>query len=359
MYLGRDEKFHPGGMVADKPSYISRFALKFFEILGAGLATAVSGYLVAHLGGYLSWPTQTPAPTAAVEALPGGAKPPERSRGRAVAPAPRDGDAHAVAHDEQGKEVAHATAKAAEVSAPPTSAATATADNDEKRPRDTQPSRKPIADSHPVKPAPHDAAETKAHETIETKAHDEQAVEDQVRAALANVDASHAPAPPSTPLPLAASPAPQTTAASQPPTTPNSPAISATSPGTPGPVAPAALSSPPAQQPLDIQNAGNAAAVTATAPSVSAATPIPVQQPAADPSPLTTVEIKSRPVAGVADASPAAKMQEQASGEPDGNTKGETDKGFFAAIAHLPDMLRSDKHPPSNEPPRPPLPVGE
>ena len=50
-------------MVPEKPSYFSRFALKFAEILGAGIATAVSGYLVAHLGGYLSWPSKPSVPT--------------------------------------------------------------------------------------------------------------------------------------------------------------------------------------------------------------------------------------------------------------------------------------------------------
>jgi hypothetical protein len=45
-------------------SYFSRFFLKFVEIITAGLATAVSGYLIAHLSGVLSSPG--PAPAAAV-----------------------------------------------------------------------------------------------------------------------------------------------------------------------------------------------------------------------------------------------------------------------------------------------------
>jgi len=45
-------------------SYFSRFFLKFVEIIAAGLATAVSGYLIAHLSGVLSSPG--PAPAAAV-----------------------------------------------------------------------------------------------------------------------------------------------------------------------------------------------------------------------------------------------------------------------------------------------------
>jgi hypothetical protein len=42
-------------------SYFSRFFLKFVEIIAAGLATAVSGYLIAHLTGVLSSPGPAPA----------------------------------------------------------------------------------------------------------------------------------------------------------------------------------------------------------------------------------------------------------------------------------------------------------
>ena len=41
-------------------SLISRFALKFVEIAAAGLATAASGYLIAHLSGILSAPASAP-----------------------------------------------------------------------------------------------------------------------------------------------------------------------------------------------------------------------------------------------------------------------------------------------------------
>jgi hypothetical protein len=42
-------------------SYFSRFLVKFIEIIAAGLATAVSGYLIAHLAGALSSPAPIPA----------------------------------------------------------------------------------------------------------------------------------------------------------------------------------------------------------------------------------------------------------------------------------------------------------
>jgi hypothetical protein len=46
----------------DNNPYLSRFFLKFVEIIAAGIATAVSGYLIAHLSGALF----SPAPATAV-----------------------------------------------------------------------------------------------------------------------------------------------------------------------------------------------------------------------------------------------------------------------------------------------------
>jgi hypothetical protein len=205
-------------MVPEKPAYFSRFAVKFAEILGAGIATAVSGYLVAHLGGYLSWPAKAPVPTVAVEAPAGGnARTPDRPRDRAAASAPAE--THA-APDDRAKEPARAAAKPVEVSTPVTTAAVP-ADNDDKRSRGA--SRKPAADAHAAKPTP--------HETAEAKAQAQEAVEDQVRAALANVDASRTPAP-NTPTPAATTPTPQTAAI------PQSPPIPAPrNPATPAPAA--------------------------------------------------------------------------------------------------------------------------
>ena len=75
--------------------------------------------------------------------------------------------------------------------------------------------------------------------------------------------------------------------------------------------------------------------------------PPPAQQPPVQSEPLTTVEIKSRPIASV-DASP-----------PQPPAAEEEDKGLFSAIKRIPDLLRSDTPPPSNEAPRPPMPVGD
>jgi hypothetical protein len=48
---------------SDNTPYLSRFFLKFIEIIAAGLATAVTGYLIAHLSGALRSPSPAPAPT--------------------------------------------------------------------------------------------------------------------------------------------------------------------------------------------------------------------------------------------------------------------------------------------------------
>jgi hypothetical protein len=57
-----------GMSVSAELSYFSRFLVKFIEIIAAGLATAGSGYLIAHLSGALSSPAPTPA--AAVNQVP-------------------------------------------------------------------------------------------------------------------------------------------------------------------------------------------------------------------------------------------------------------------------------------------------
>lgn len=49
---------------SDNTPYLSRFFLKFIEIIAGGLATAVTGYLIAHLSGALRSPS--PAPTTTV-----------------------------------------------------------------------------------------------------------------------------------------------------------------------------------------------------------------------------------------------------------------------------------------------------
>jgi hypothetical protein len=65
-------------------SVLSRFMVKFVEIIAAGLATAASGYLIAHLSGALSSPASLPAQSV-IQAAPN-ASPPAQS------PSPISGD---------------------------------------------------------------------------------------------------------------------------------------------------------------------------------------------------------------------------------------------------------------------------
>jgi hypothetical protein len=65
-------------------SVLSRFLVKFVEIIAAGLATAASGYLIAHLSGALSSPVSGPA-QAVIQAAPTAAPP-------AQSPSPISGD---------------------------------------------------------------------------------------------------------------------------------------------------------------------------------------------------------------------------------------------------------------------------
>jgi hypothetical protein len=49
--------------MSEEVSYFSRFLLKFLEIIAAGLASAISAYLLAHFAGFLqSSPPATSAP---------------------------------------------------------------------------------------------------------------------------------------------------------------------------------------------------------------------------------------------------------------------------------------------------------
>jgi hypothetical protein len=210
--------------VADKASFFSRFTMKFVEVVGAGIATAITGYLIAHFGAFSFAPapaampvapavsTITKGPRAQPVSLPGAAEP-------AAHTAPEPPPAPAA-------QPAHATVTPAPVAATEIDAA---------GPHAAKPARKPAA------------AEPRATESKPADKDDTASVEDQVRAALAKVDATR---------PHAPEPAPH----------------------------------PPEMTPP---------APVAVAP--------PVQPAPAAPPPLGTVEIKSQPVATVDAAPPAAE----------------------------------------------------
>jgi len=75
--------------VANGASFFSRFTMKFVEVIGAGIATAVTGYLIAHLGlgGLWSTPARTPevAP-AAVQMTPAVSSVPKSARASPAQP---------------------------------------------------------------------------------------------------------------------------------------------------------------------------------------------------------------------------------------------------------------------------------
>ena len=285
--------------MADEASYFSRFTLKFAEIMAAGIATAVSGYLIAHLGGFLS--TTAPAPTpAAIDVAP------------RVVVVPQTVTVSPPAAADAGEPRATPAREAAPAAAAP-ARATANAAAPARK-RDTS-----AAEAKPreAKPRDKEAAESKPREKD-----DKESVEARVRAALANVDASK-PAPAEAPAP------------------PRQAAI---------PPAPSAA----AAQPLPAEAPLTTGAIAA-APRATEAVPQPAPQKPVEPNPLLSVEIKTRPVADVPPAAAAQDGAQQASAQEDAKE----DKGLLATIKKIPGLLRPASGAATSEPPRPPLPVGE
>jgi len=295
--------------VPDKVSYFSRFTMKFVEICAASIATAVGGYLVAHLGGYLPWPAREPTP-AAIQAVP--------SASGVVSKTPR------AQPSQPPQPVPPASADADELrpAAPPDAGLAA------KRPARTTVNATQAAPSH--KPMTAGTAESKpitaGTDAPEGKPHEAESVEAQVRAALEKVDA-HWPAP--------SDAAPQTV--NLPPAPPAGPAEPRPTEGPVLGTAGAVAVAPPA-----------AAAVVVTPPAAEAARE-PAQQVPVQPEPLTPVEIKSRPVASV-EASPPPEPAPSAH---------EEDKGILSTLKKIPEMFRPASGAVSADPPRPPLPVGQ
>ena len=255
-------------------AFFKRFAVKFIEVVGAGIATALSGYLLAHFSGY--WSSTASAPPA-VQVAPSTSVVTKSQR------------APPVSADAKEQRPASAQAVGPASILPARTIANA---------KDTAASRKP---------AP---AETHA---VESKPHDEESVEAQVRAALANVDASR---------PASAEASPHKTDVS--------------------PVVPAVTA-----QPKPADSAPPVTAVAAVPPAVETSPP-PAQIAPTEPEPLTPVEIKSRPVAAVEVTPPVAPV----------SAAKEEDRDLLSMIKKIPDLLRPNAPAPEGEAPRPPLPVG-
>ena len=110
-------------------SVLSRFTVKFVEIIAAGLATAASGYLIAHLSGALSSPVSGPA-QAVIQAAAPNASPPAQS------PSPISGDLaeqHSAAKQEAASPVQQPARPAAKIVLPRKHTETATSATESKR----------------------------------------------------------------------------------------------------------------------------------------------------------------------------------------------------------------------------------
>jgi len=328
-------------------SFFSRFAVKFVEVIGAGIATAVTGYLLAHFGGYLSgyWPLPAAVP-AAIQASPTTSQ---------VSNGPV---AKTQASQTQASKTQTSNSQASNSQAP-----NSQAPNSEPAPSQLVRPARPVSAATKMPPsgsAAEAAAPTAAPARTTAKAaaatsrprpaaeanvtgsspraaeNDMESVEAKVRAALASVDAGRtAPAhqTDSPPPPVAMHP-PALEAPHQEDVTPSTPGIGAEL----QPAARPATVNPVAATPA----ATNAAAATARAGDL--APPTGPQVPA-EPAALPSVEIKSRPVAAVDPAAPPPAAK-------DG------DKSLLSAITHIPDFLRGDSRAADGDAPRPPLPVG-
>ena len=302
--------------MAGEVSYFSRFTVKFVEIVAAGMATAISGYLIAHVSGFMSSPAPAPVvgvPSAsAVSAQPVAPSQPIQAASPAP-PAQVTPAGQPVQVTQPSQPVSPTPPVAAEASEPRSPPA-----------QETTPAKAPVRTTVKIKSRePGD----KAHEAAESKPRDWESVEARVRAALAN--AANRP------------PAPETPPA-QADTTQSSPDV--------------AIQSPPA---VAVQpRPGDEPSTTGTVAGPRVANPLPQQAAAAPeapakPDPLPAVEIRSRPVADVEAVPPPAPAAPA-----EASNQSET-PDLVSAIKKLPEILRNDKPVPAAEAPRPPMPVGQ
>jgi hypothetical protein len=143
-------------------SCFSRFLVKFVEVSAAGLATAISAYALAHLGGFLSSSTPTSAPATAVQVSPTASEVAEGLRAKPAPPA-----------------AAAAVNKQSPAPQQDTDATIA------------QPARKAAKDAKALPPRKHTKTDTSV---AEKEPRGQTSAEALARAALANVDANR-PAP--------------------------------------------------------------------------------------------------------------------------------------------------------------------
>ena len=301
---------------SDDAPYVSRFLMKFIEIFAAGLATAVSGYLIAHLAGAL--PPSTPAAVGtAVQVAPRAGPVPSSAPAKLAVPA--SGSA-----SEQHPAALEANAPADAQPAPGTGTESSHGDTAKAviAPKRLETDKHLEGDKHLEADtgAAASAAESK-RDQAENK-HAQEAVFARIRAALAKSNAKRT-NPPDTPQPAGNGPRSTTAIGSQPPLVDKRPSAA------PGPSS-VTLASPNSANPLP--------------PPIHQQVQPTIQQDPTEPTPLTTVEITSRPVATVQTApasAPAPTSQD--------------DSGVFSGL----DRLRHDPLATHDDAPRPPMPVGQ
>src|SRR5262249_39364453 len=152
-----------GNSMSGENSCFWRFLVKFTEVCAAGIATAISAYALAHVGGLLSTsPTPTSASATAVQVGPTASEVADSPRAQ---PTPPSAAAAVNKRSPAPQQDTHATV------APP--------------------ARKPAKDAKVLPPRKHTKTDTSV---AEKETHGQASVEALARAALANVDANR-PAP--------------------------------------------------------------------------------------------------------------------------------------------------------------------
>lgn len=294
--------------------------MKFVEVVGAGIATAVTGYLIAHFGGYWSSPASSPAAlqsSPSISVVTKAARmPPAKPAALDTATLPPAAKVEAAPAKDAGPVKEAAPAKdTAPAPSPAHASANAAAASIVHKPA--------AAEAHAAEAKPREA-ESKPRDNDESAA----SVEERVRAALAKLDASR---PPPEPV-VAPFPAHQIEILPPPAAVVTAPAVVPTAS-----IAPRPAEAPPA--------------AIAVPPSADIAAPAAAAAKA--PAPLDAVEIKSQPVAAVDPAAPpATATPAKDSAQADAG-------GLFSTIKRIPEMLRPAAGATTSDPPRPPMPVGD
>jgi hypothetical protein len=299
-------------------SCFSRFLVKFVEVSAAGLATAISAYALAHLGGLLSSsPTPPSAPATAVQVSPIASEAAEGLRAKPTPPA-----------------AAAAVNKQSPAPQQDTDATVA------------QPARKAAKEAKALPPRKHTKTDTSM---AEKEPRGQTSAEALARAALANVDANR--------------PAPNDALIE--------PGLADTH-SVPGDTQPRRANVPPRHTdvgpPQPVAVPPNAAGIEA-APHAADVQPQPVEispatgadlqprSPDVRSSPVAPVDIQRRPITG-ADPLPPRTNPPLEISAPQQPPTADQDKGVFSALKRIPDLMRPDPPAPAGETPRPPMPVG-